>query len=184
MWLCRSVYEVWPPAITILLQTHNKHPCAITSHLLASSLTILYHAPPPLLLPPSNAVPTLTLSIQPPEAIALDVAPYNSLTLACVGTAPDGIAVTKAFEWRENSGDGQKLLVHNGESIEISNSQLQMPLSFSELTVTGNSIGAYTYICIGSMQVYGGLNVAASATATATIQGIYLYPLRFILHCT
>ena len=118
-----------------------------------------------------STVPSLELNIQPSLAVAVDTAPYNSFTLNCTGSAPDGIVATKAFEWREITGNSQTSLVHNGDAVYITDSGLDKPLSTSELRITGKPVGTYLYICISTIQVPGGLNVTASATATATVQG-------------
>ena len=114
----------------------------------------------------------MEVEIQPPSTVALDAEPYNTFTLNCIATAPDGIRVTKAFDWRENDGNIQTTLTHDGNTTSIVNSQLESIESISTLTVTEKPVGTYTYMCISNMLVPGGLNVAATASAVATVKGI------------
>ena len=73
----------------------------------------------------------------------------------------------KNFEWRL----GDSILSDNGNSILISSRYLESALSTSEVTDIGKSIGSYIYNCTVSLQVPGGLDLRASAAASAIVRG-------------
>ena len=105
--------------------------------------------------------------MQPPSVKALDILPYNTFTLRCVASAPENIFLQKSFVWR----NGSNIVTDNGNNVLITNHNVAMPVSTSELTVNEPSIGSYTYQCTVSMSVPGGLDLSTFTTGRATVAG-------------
>lgn len=113
------------------------------------------------------AVPTLMVTMQPEAGAALNIPPYNSFTLRCAATAPDGVVLEKTFEWINNGN----VIMDNGNTVLLSYRDTNMPQSISELTVNDLMIGNHTYFCSASMLVPGGVNIVAHATGTIHVKG-------------
>ena len=107
--------------------------------------------------------------MQPPSVKALDILPYNTFTLRCVASAPANILLQKSFVWR----NGSNIVTDNGNNVLITNHNVAMPVSTSELTVNEPSIGSYTYYCTVSMSVPGGLDLSTFTTGRAIVAGKY-----------
>ena len=112
-------------------------------------------------------VPTLTAEMQPPAVTALDILPYNTFTLRCIGNVPVNVFLEKSFVWR----NGSNVITDNGNTFLISDHNTNMPQSTSELTVNEPSIGSHTYNCTVSISVPGGLDVFAFTTGIVTVEG-------------
>ena len=113
-------------------------------------------------------VPPISVSVHPSDTIALDIIPYNVFTLNCTAVAPDGVIEPKLFQWRLGDLPSQVIINDNGETVLISNHDLDSPQSTSVLTVIEQPIGTYTYNCSVSIDIPG---VFASASASVTVQG-------------
>ena len=82
----------------------------------------------------------------------LDVTPYNTFTLTCTATAPEGVVAPKVFAWRradpadDTCGDFSVV----GDSVD---SNLEQPVSTSVLyvTVSDADIGTLRYCCQASI---------------------------------
>ena len=105
--------------------------------------------------------------MQPATVTALDILPYNTFTLRCVATAPANIFLQKSFVWR----NGSNVISDNGNTVLITNHNVTMPVSTSELTVNEPAIGRYTYYCTVSMSVPLALDISTFTTGVATIKG-------------
>lgn len=112
-------------------------------------------------------VPTLTVEMQPPTGIALDIPPYNTFTLRCAANAPENVLLQKSFEWR----NGGTVISDNGNTVLISHRNINMPQSISELTVNDLSVGSHTYFCTVSMSVPGGVDIAVHASGVVNVKG-------------
>ena len=82
-----------------------------------------------------------------------DVTPYNTFTLTCTATAPEGVVATKTFTWRRADPiDGSNCSDFAVVSGDI-DSNLEQPVSTSVLTVTVNEtdIGILHFCCQASI---------------------------------
>lgn len=113
------------------------------------------------------AAPTLTASIMPETTSILDVPPLNVFNLRCSATAPDGVIILKMFQWQEEA----TTISDNGNSILISHTNATMPLSTSDLTVSGPRVGTHRYTCTVRMSVPNGENLSIRATGVVVVKG-------------
>jgi len=78
------------------------------------------------------------------------MAPYNTFSLTCTATAPQGVVSPKKFTWRRRIGSstgGLNDITDNGGSILITSTNLDQPTSTSVLTVRETTAGDYRYRC-------------------------------------
>ena len=79
----------------------------------------------------------------------LNVPPYNTFSITCTATAPEGVVSPKTFTWqrrRTGPGSGNPFrMVSNSESTVI---EPDTPDSQSVLTVTEEVDGVYVYRCL------------------------------------
>ena len=78
------------------------------------------------------------------------MAPYNTFSLTCTATAPQGVVSPKAFRWRMRIGadmGGLTEVADNGDSILITSVDLTQPTSTSVLTVREAAAAVYRYRC-------------------------------------
>ena len=118
--------------------------------------------------------PVLTVSLDPPSVVALDVPPFNSFTLCCNGSAAvDNTAATMLVEWsKQMAGNAVRtVLASNGASVNISTTTIPGSI-ISELATVETSAGRYTYTCTVSVQEPGDDPVVENANATVTIRGM------------
>ena len=113
------------------------------------------------------AAPTLTSSITPQTSTILDVPPFNIFNLRCSSVAPESVATVKTFQWEEEGIS----ISDNGISVLISNINISMPQSFSDLTKSGLSVGQYSYACIVTLPVPNGDNLSVRATGIVIVNG-------------
>ncbi len=76
--------------------------------------------------------------------------PYNTFTILCTTSVPDGVFVAKSIKWRRRIGSGTTGLTDvtaNGDTILIDSSDLTLAVSTSRLTVTEDTAGDYRYRC-------------------------------------
>jgi len=79
-----------------------------------------------------------------------NIAPYNTFSLTCTATVPQGVVVPKRFAWRQRIGSsttGLNLLANSSNSILITSTNLGQPTSTSVLTVRETIAGDYHYRC-------------------------------------
>ena len=78
-----------------------------------------------------------------------NVAPYNTFSLTCTATVPQGVVSPKTFTWRRRIGasTGGLIEVTVNSSINITSTSLDQPTSTSVLTVTETTVGNYRYRC-------------------------------------
>lgn len=116
-----------------------------------------------------DTVPSLSVRTDPTTALALDVVPYDTFALNCIATVPDGVVAAKSIQWLRDS----TVISDNGETVLITFLNSTKPESRSELIVIGDPVGDYIYNCTSLLQVPGGPELTAFATAIATIKGVY-----------
>jgi len=79
-----------------------------------------------------------------------NTAPYNTFSLICTATVPQGVVSPKTFTWRRRIGSstgGLNDITDNGDSILITSTNLDQPTSTSVLTVRETTAGDYRYCC-------------------------------------
>ena len=75
-----------------------------------------------------------------------NIAPYNTFSLTCTATVPQGVVSPKTFTWRRRIGPSTRGLndtTDNGDSILITSTNLDQPTSTSVLTVRETTAGDY-----------------------------------------
>ena len=75
---------------------------------------------------------------------------YNTFTILCTASAPDGVIAAKTFQWRRRVGSSTTELddlPENGDTILIDTRDLTQAVSTSLLTVTEDTAGEYRYQC-------------------------------------
>ena len=74
-----------------------------------------------------------------------NIAPYNTFSLTCTATVPQGVVSPKTFTWRRRIGPqlSPLTLITTG----ITSTNLDQPTSTSVLTVTETTAGDYRYRC-------------------------------------
>ena len=99
----------------------------------------------------------MTASVEFSNTRLPNVAPYNTFTLTCTASAPEGVVTPKTFTWSLGccSDEGS---CTNGLTVVTGSvdNDLSMPVSTSILTVTESSPGDYCYRCkveIGDISV-------------------------------
>ncbi len=76
--------------------------------------------------------------------------PYNTFTIHCTASAPDGVIAAKKFTWKRRIGNnttGLKNVIASGVTFLIESSNLTQAESTSLLTVTEDTAGDYRYRC-------------------------------------
>ena len=73
------------------------------------------------------------------------------------------------------------IITDNGDTILISDYNTSMQQNTSELTVNGNAVGIYSYLCTVSISVPGGHDVFAYNTGTVTVKGNAIWTLKIVL---
>ncbi len=76
--------------------------------------------------------------------------PYNTFTILCTASVPDGVIAAKTIIWRRRIGSsttGLDDVIANGDTILIEPSDLTEAESTSLLTVTEDTAGDYRYRC-------------------------------------
>ena len=70
----------------------------------------------------SSTVPPITVSLEPNTTRLLTEPPYNTFTITCTATAPEGVVAGKTIEWRRRIGSsttGSTEITDNGDTIRI-----------------------------------------------------------------
>ena len=94
-----------------------------------------------------------------------NTAPYNTFSLTCTATVPQGVVSPKTFTWRRRIGsstDDLTDITDNGDSILITSTNLDQPTSTSVLTVKETTAGDYRYRCrvdLGELPVFSKTDV-------------------------
>ena len=94
--------------------------------------------------------PTIQLVLTPNITRFPNTAPYNTFSLTCTATGPQGVVSPKAFRWTRRIGadtGGLTELTDNGDSILITSVDLTQPTSTSVLTVRETAAAVYRYRC-------------------------------------
>lgn len=89
----------------------------------------------------------MNVVITPSVTRLIDVAPYNTFVLNCSGIMLTQTAQSKVFTWKKVINNLSSNVTHNGDSVNITNSNLEGVHSTSILEVRENVGGNYTYIC-------------------------------------
>ena len=111
-----------------------------------------------------------------------NVPPYNTFSLTCTATVPEGVISPKTFTWQKRrtgpgSGSGFQI-VSNSESTVI---EPDIPDSQSVLTVTEEVDGVYVYQCLVRLEELAVTNRSRSNPITVTAFCKYLW-LNFTVH--
>ncbi len=75
---------------------------------------------------------------------------YNTFTILCTASVPDGVFAAKSIGWLRRIGSGITGLTDvtaNGDTTLIDSSDLTLAMITSRLTVTEDTAGDYTYRC-------------------------------------
>ena len=120
-----------------------------------------------------NAFTAPTLEVSAVSSITRlpDVTPYNTFTLTCTATAPEGVVAPKTFIWRRaDPADG----TCDDFSVVGSNvdSNLEQPVSTSALNVAVSNadIGTLRYCCQVSITDLG-IGVSDNSVTSITVVG-------------
>ena len=74
-----------------------------------------------------------------------NVAPYNTFSLNCTATVPEGVVAPKIFTWRKKKDSSEGFeQIQNGSNTVINNLE---SVNSSILTVTEDTAGDYNYEC-------------------------------------
>ena len=114
-----------------------------------------------------------------------NIPPYNTFSLTCTATAPEGVVSPKTFTWwRQNAVMNSKLVqINHSETNYINGSTLNQPKSTSVLTVTETTAGEWYYHCNVTLEELTNVsNKAGSHLIQVTGKSLYLlqYFLIFI----
>lgn len=121
---------------------------------------------------PCFSDPPLVIELDPPIVTALDVSPYNMISIVCNVTQPGALILTKEITWKGTSPSGRtQHLNHTGADMNITNVGLEDSSSISMLSVYTTSAGTWRFTCIASLDVPSDPLISLSETATATVKG-------------
>ena len=124
---------------------------------------------------PFSAGPLFEVEVQPNMVISFDTEPYNTFTLTCTATVHDSVTVHKTIHWKIGPQGSEVNISDNGDTVVITNTNLNSPISTSVLQVTEDVIGNYQYTCTAMLQFSGEEDdISASDTANVTIKGRYI----------
>ena len=116
------------------------------------------------------ADPTLTLTVSSSAIRLPNVSPYNTFTLTCTATAPMGVIESKTFTWRRRSGSGGSCgsfsAITESDTLQITNSNVNQPVSTSVLTVTETTAAVWHYCCQASLLGVTGTSDEVAVTVT------------------
>ena len=114
-----------------------------------------------------------------------NMSPYNTFTLTCTATAPMDVVEPKTFTWRRSGSGGSCgsfTEVMNGGNFQIANSNLNQPVSTSELTVTETTAAVWRYCCQASL-FEGAVRVTGSSDEiSVTVTGECVIPTELTQH--
>ena len=114
----------------------------------------------------------MVIELDPPIVTALDVSPYNMISIVCNVTQPAALILTKEITWKGTSPSwGTQDLNHTGTDMNITNIGLEDSSSISILSVYTTSAGTWRFTCIASLDVPSDPLISLSETATATVKG-------------
>ena len=99
-------------------------------------------------------VPNVTIFLTPNTTRLPNVAPYNTFSLTCTATTPEGVVSPKTFTWwRRNAVMNNTLVqINHSETNYINSSTLNQPVSTSVLTVTETTAGVWNYSCTVTLE--------------------------------
>ena len=116
--------------------------------------------------------PTLELVLVSSTTRLPDVAPYNTFSLTCTATAPEGVVAPKVFTWRradpaDDTCDDFSVVGGNVDS------NLEQPVSTSTLNVTVSNadIGTLRYCCQVSITDLDDMDVSDNRVTSITVVG-------------
>ena len=116
------------------------------------------------------ADPTLVLIVLSSTTRLPNVSPYNAFTLTCTATAPLGVIESKTFTWRRRSGLGGSCssfsAITGSATLQITNSDVDQPVSTSVLTVTETTAAQWRYCCQASLLGVTGTSDEVAVTVT------------------
>ena len=123
--------------------------------------------------------PLFEVDVQPNMVISFDTEPFNTFTLTCTAIVHDSVTVHKTIHWTMGPQGSEVDVSDNGDTVVITNTNLNSPVSTSVLQVTEDVIGNYPYTCTAVLQFSGEEDdISASDTASVTIKGIDTPPVR------
>ena len=92
------------------------------------------------------------MTVQPHTVISFVTPPYNTFTLNCTASVRDTVLVPKTFYWRVLFGGQEMNVSSNGDTIIITDMNLNALTSNSILRVREITSGTYQYICTSVLQ--------------------------------
>ena len=112
------------------------------------------------------------MSVQPHTVIAFVTPPYNTFTLNCTASVHDTILVPKQFHWKMHFGGQEMNVSSNGDSILITDMNINAPTSNSIFRVTESIPGVYQYICTAVLQFPAAEDdITGISSANVTVRG-------------
>ena len=99
----------------------------------------------------------------------LDADPYNVFTLTCTATAPTSVQQTKVIQWMKSSLGSTSPVIHNGDSVFITNSNVSSAISTSVLVTSEATAGNVSYTCSATIS-----EITGSDSAAIHVQGTLL----------
>lgn len=129
----------------------------------------------------SPPVPPLTVTVQPDTVVTLTTPPYNSFSLVCTASVPSGVTAEKTITWMQNGA----LLNDDGSAVVITDRNVSLLDSSSQLTVSTTVGGEFRYECSVSLPLTGlAGGVVMTDSAEVTVQGRRLGLRGLSLQCT
>ncbi len=132
----------------------------------------------------SPTAPTINVTVEANATRFPAKPPYNTFTILCSASAPDGVTATKTIEWQRRVGsdtEGLNPITANGDTILIENRNLTQAVSTSLLTVTENTPGDYRYRCrVGAPEL--GIGGIDRDVYPIDVTGMFLFTVLSIAH--
>ncbi len=123
-----------------------------------------------------NAVPTFEVRVDPSSVEGLT---SESNTFLCTAAVNDSVMILKTFQWSQSVAGGPSTdLSDNGDTVRITDSDLNAPTSTSQLVIVEHSPGEYQLICNATLQFPGemdDIHVAEYASMTITGNALVMY---------
>ncbi len=107
--------------------------------------------------------------------------PFNTFSILCTASAPDGVIAAKTITWKRRIGSGTSGLddiIANGDTILIEPRDLTQAESTSLLTVTEDTAGDYRYRCrvdIPELGIDGNKPLQTEDVYPINVTGVFLY---------
>lgn len=115
------------------------------------------------------------MSTSPESVVALDYNGYNTFSITCMAEVPSGLQLSKTIRWEVSEGGAPSNPVSdNGDTITITDSGLDNPISSSVLMVTEDVAGQYVYTCTAiAVSQVGDPDIMESASTDVVVKGLW-----------